>query len=201
MGLQAVFATVADYGSTNLTAAFQDSNYSNFVLSASLSNAALAFVGVHESGSAPDEGFVYFDFATGTAELEESTILHGETNAMEHEPCGFLSDAKSAANFVGADTVLAVGNHPDCDKPFVERDCRVLKDSSHLARELLAGVSCFAFPHAPSGDEADVFASASGALDAIGPTAFDHEREAVVGVSEVLDGFLECSGLCHGALR
>ncbi len=198
LSLQSVLSAIAYDRAANLSAAFQNANDGHFVFCASLSNPALALIGVHESSGTADESFVYFDVAPAPTEFQNGAILHRKTDAMKHEPCGFLSDAKSAAHFIRTDSVLAVGNHPNRDEPLVERERGILKDSPHLARELFAGVVCLALPHAPRRDEANLFAPTSGALDAIGPAALNHEVETVVGIGVVEDGLLECSGLFHG---
>src|SRR5260370_34838633 len=45
-----------------------------------------------------------------------------EAGAMKHEPTRLLSDLESAANFVGANPVLAVGEHPSGRKPLAAAD-------------------------------------------------------------------------------
>jgi hypothetical protein len=200
VGLQSVLFAIGNDHSADFAAAFQHAEYSSLVFGASFSNPATVFLAVHVSGSAADEGFVYLDFAIVATEFEDGAILHCKPNAVKHEPCGFLSDAEGAANFVGTDSILAVSQHPKCDEPFVEGDWGVLKDSSDLRAELFPGVLCFAFPHSPSRDKANVFTSASWALDTIGPAALDHEVEAVVGVGEVDDGLLQGFWLSHGSL-
>jgi len=185
-----------DKGAHN-AAALDHSEYRSLVARSIHSDAALADFFVHITRATADVGFVYFDFAAGTAELHEGIGLHGETDAMQHEPSGLLGDAERPVNFVGADAVLAVGDHPNCDKPFIERKRRILKDSPDFGRELLADMSGLAFPHAPGRDKAHVFASTGGAFDAIGPAALDHELEAVVRVREVGDGLLQCVWLGH----
>ena len=191
VSLQRVLFAIADYSGPNFSATFQNAHDSGFILGASLSNPATMFVGVHESGSATNESFVYFDFATVTADFQERTVLHRKPDAMEHEPSRLLSDTERAANLVRANTVLAIRNHPNGDKPLVEWERGILEDSSHFAGELLASVFPFAFPHPASRDEANVIAATSGAFDAIRPATSNDEVEAVVGGSEVLDGLLE----------
>src|SRR6266478_3054065 len=125
--LQSMLATVAYDGGANFSAAFQHTHDGHFVFGASLSDSALALVGVHESGRAADESFVHFYFATGTAHANERAVLHRKPDAVKHEPCGLLSDTESASHFIGTDSVLAVRNHPDSDEPFVQRKCGILK--------------------------------------------------------------------------
>jgi len=197
-GLEQVLLTVAYDGGPDFATTLQDAHDSHFVLSASLSNPALSFIGVHETGRATDEGFVYFDFFTIAAKLDGRAGLHRKTNPVEHEPCGLLGDAKSAANFVGTYAVLAVGNHPNSDKPFIERQCRILKDSPYLSRELPFGVEALALPLPLILEEYGILAATGRAHhDAVGPAQPDHKVKAVIGVREVDDCLLEGSGLFH----
>jgi hypothetical protein len=198
LGLQVMLAPSRNHHCADFAAAFQNTEYGSLVFGASLSNPATMLLGVHVSRCAADESFVYFNFAPIPAEFQNRAVLHCKPDAVKHEPCGLLSDAESASNFIGTDAVLTVGNQPEGDKPLVERERRILKDGSYFAGELFAGVLCFTFPHAPSRDETNVFASASGALDTVRPAALDYELEAVVSVSEIQDGLLESFWLSHG---
>jgi hypothetical protein len=199
VGLEQVLFAIAYDRSANLATTFKDALNSNLVFGASLGNPATAFIGVHETGSTTDEGFVYFDLFAIAAKLDGRTSLHRKTNPMEHEPCGLLSDTKCAANLIGANAVLAVRNHPHSDKPLVERQSGVLKNSSNLDGELFTSVLLFAFPHPASRDEANIFPTTSGAFNAIRPAPRHDEIEAIVRVGKVLDGLLESLGLgVHG---
>ena len=191
LSLHNVLAASGNHGSANFSTAFKNAHYWGLVFGASGADAAIVLFFVHESGSAADEGFVYFHFGATAPEFRGIVALHRKPDSMEHEPCGLLSDAESAGHFVGTDAVFAVGNHPHCDEPLVERQRGILKDSPDLHRELFASVQALAFPHAASGDEAHVSAATGGAFNAIGPAPRNHELEAVVGVSEVYDGLLE----------
>src|SRR5271154_3919776 len=110
---------------------------------------------------------------------------------MKHEPSRFLSNTDSAGNFVGTDAVLAIRNHPNGDEPLVEGNWRVLENGADLGTELLAGMIGLALPHATSRNEADFFAPASRANDTFRPAPRHHEFEAVIGVREVDNGFLQ----------
>jgi len=199
IGLQHMLFAIADYSGANLTATFKDALNGSFVFGASVGNPALALIGVHVSGEATNESFVYFNLSTGTAEFQERANLHGEPDAVEHEPSRLLSYAKSAANLIRANAILAVGNHPNGNKPLVERQSGILKDSPNLGGELFLGVLALALPHPASGNKANVIPATSGAFDAIRPAPRNHEIEAVVGVGEVNDGLLESFGLgVHG---
>src|ERR1700688_1552260 len=190
------FATVAYDANANFSTTFQDTHDSSLVFGSSLGNPTLALIGMHVSGKTTNESFVYFNFAIRPAEFNETLALHRQTDAMQHEPCRFLSDAKSAANFVGTNAVLAIGNHPNSDKPLVERQRGIFKDSPDLCRELPFGMDTLALPLALILEEHDILTSAGRAdHDAIRPTYFDHEREAVVGVCEANDDLLGRVGL------
>ncbi len=190
--LQRVLFAIANDSGANFAAAFEDSHDSGFILGASLSNPALVFVGVHEASGTANESFVYFNFAIRTAEFQKRAVLHGKANPMEHKPSGLLSDAQSAANLVRANTVLAVRNHPNCDKPLVEGNRRIFHDGSDLDRELPMGMHALALPLPLIIQEHGIFTSASGAgHNTVRPAKFDHELEAVVGIGEVNDGLLE----------
>ena len=78
-------------------------------------------------------------------------------------------------NFVRADAILRVSNHPNCAEPFVERQWTVFKDRSDFHRELFFRRAVFAFPNASSGNESPVFGRATRALHAGRPTELNHE--------------------------
>src|SRR5580692_1641600 len=99
---------------------------------------------VHIANLPADEGFIDFDLAVKHSAGQ--FILHGEPNSVPHEPRGFLSDAKSSMELPGAIPVLAIGNHPGCGEPLVQRDRRVLKDCPNLHGELPPGMLGRALP-------------------------------------------------------
>jgi hypothetical protein len=152
---------------------------------------------MHESGSAADESFVNFDFAALPAHLHKRIILHCQTDAMKHEPCRLLSDAEIAGDFVGTDSILAIGDHPNGDKPLIQRDRGIFKDSPDLDAELPMVMDALALPLVLVGEEHYVFAPASRALDTIGPAHVNHVSKAIAGFGEVDDGLLECFWLFH----
>jgi len=193
--LDGVFAPIRNYRSADLTAAFQDSHDGSFILGASLGNADPALVLVHESGRSANEGFVHFDFA---AHLSEGFVLQGEADAMKHEPSRLLSDLESAANFVGANPVLAVGEHPSRRKPLVEADGGILKDGSHLDGELALGVMAGTLPDAARGAERHALGAASRADNPFRPAPRHKVVEAVIWIREVKNRFLEALWFSHG---
>jgi len=154
-------------------------------------NHSLLPVCVHETSRGTNIGFIGLNFFSAPTDFPVTDALHRKTYSVEHEPCGLLGDAESACDFVRANPILAVRNHPDSSEPLVERKRGILKDSPDLDGELPLGMFGFALPHATSRNESHVFASASRALDTIGPAALNEEVEAIVGISEVNDGLLE----------
>jgi hypothetical protein len=57
---------------------------------------------------------------------------------------------------VGTDAILAVRNQPDSDKPLVEGERGILKDSPDLDGELFPSVLALAFPHPASREESHI---------------------------------------------
>src|SRR5439155_26352601 len=79
--LQHSFATAGNYTGANLSATFQDTNNRSLVFRASTSDTALALANVHLPSLRAVAGFVYFYFATATAQLTaEQLILHCKAN-------------------------------------------------------------------------------------------------------------------------
>jgi uncharacterized repeat protein (TIGR03803 family) len=189
--LQYCFAAIRDDSSANLAAlALINSHDGSLVLSASPGNPALALRDVHVSCLAPDEGFVYFDFAAnlGTKEI----VLHYEPDAMEHEPCRFLSDLNITCNLIAADAVLAVGDEPSCGEPLVQRNRGIFHHGANLDGELALCMVLRASPSAPLLAEFDGLATASGANDlAIWPASDSKVVDAVVGIREEQNGLLQ----------
>jgi hypothetical protein len=68
----------------NLATTFENSHYDGFVFGASLSDAALAFVGVHEACGTTNESFVNFDFFTRPL-IEGATELWGQDNTQRQD--------------------------------------------------------------------------------------------------------------------
>ena len=72
--------------------------------------------------------------------LVKRVCLHRLSDSMEHVPSGLLRYTNRPSQFVTANPVFAIGNRPDCDKPLVETERRVLENRSNLVAELfLAG--------------------------------------------------------------
>jgi hypothetical protein len=196
--LNRMLAAIGYDSGADFTTAFKDSENGSLVFAPRRTNPASMLFSVHVNRFAADKSFVGFNLFAFAAKLTERDGLHGETDSVKHEPCGLLRNAKSAAQFVGADSVLAVRNHPDRNEPLIQTEGGILKDGSDFGAELFASMSGLAFPQAASPKEADFLAPASGAGDAIGPAPSHHEFQAVVGIGEIYDGLLECLWLVHG---
>lgn len=151
LGLQRVLLAVRYDHCADLTTAFQHSHDGGLIFWAASGNDALALVGVHESGSAADERLIDFNFTTRTAELHEVLVVHRKTNAVQHEPCGFLGDAESAANFVRANAVLRIHDKPNGNHPLIHAERGILEDGPDLDGELL--LAALAEPDAPRRDK------------------------------------------------
>ena len=156
---------------------------------------------VHVACGTADECFVHFYFMPATAKFHEGFFLHCQTDAMQHEPCGLLGDAEIAGNLIRANAILAVCNHPYGNKPFVERDWRILENSSDFRAELPVMMDALTLPFVLIGKEHHILASTGGAFDAVGPANRDHVGEAISGFAEELNGFLECFWLVHDGAR
>src|SRR5438045_4739345 len=72
---------------------------------------------------------------------------------MQHKPRGFLRDLQVAGYFVTANSVLAVGEHPHCRKPLVQRNRAIFKNRPHLDRKLAFRVMTSTLPSAALGVE------------------------------------------------
>src|SRR4051794_40326005 len=108
---------------------------------------------------------------------------------MKHEPCALLCDAKSPLDFVRANAIFAVGDHPNGGEPFVKTKRAVFKDGAYFGAELALGVLLFAFPRAARGNVAHVLAPACRAANALWPTKLDHRGMSYLRISKMLDRF------------
>jgi hypothetical protein len=136
------------------------------------------------------------------AKLAKTSRLHSQTDAVHHEPSGFLGDSKRARNLVTTNPIAAVTNHPDRSYPLVQRDGRVLENSPDLRGELALEVNALALPLPLILEEHNIVSATSGTGDnAVGPAQTNHVSERVVGIVEVPDGFLESASVFHSKDR
>src|SRR5205085_9291014 len=160
------------------------------------SNFALPLGHVNVTCVSANESFVNFYAAAGTADLSAFLSLQGKADAVHHKPRSFLSDTQSARDFVRADSVPAVHQHPDSSEPLLQGDWRILKNSSDLRTELAMIVNRFALPLALVFQEHNIIAATGGANhDAIRPAFTNHVGQRIVGVCEELDRLRESAWL------
>ena len=134
-----------------------------------------ADVCVHVPRLTADEGLVHLDC---TGELLEGPGLHGEPNAVEHEPRGLLSHAERAAEFVRGDAVLGVGDEPNGGEPLVEAERGVLEDRPDLDGDLL--LTALALPDSAGSQVGVLGPLAAGADGAVGPAELGDELRSYV---------------------
>src|SRR6267378_4244145 len=107
-GLQVVLPASGNNVGVNLPATFQNTHNGSLALNSTVGDFLAALVGMHETGSTADEGFVHFDFLASPAELHKLLLMQSETDAVHHKPSGLLSDAESTGNLIGTNSVLGV---------------------------------------------------------------------------------------------
>src|SRR6266404_2948580 len=173
----------------NRPAALNDAHHNRLVLAASPGDSSGVFLRVHVSGFAADESLINFDVA---GELARVLILKRESDTLEHEPRGLLSNLEAAMNLPRANAVLGIGEQPHCAEPLVEANRRVLKDRSHLDAELCARMASLALPHAARRYKANFVRAAVRAYNAVRPAAGDYVGKAIVRVGKVDNRFLKC---------
>lgn len=121
--------------------------------------------------------------------------FHRCADSVDHKPRGLLLDPYIAGKLIAADSIFAIGDQPDREKPFVESDFARLKNRPNATRELLFAVP--AFEHSPCLDfsDADAFRSASRTRRrAVAPTNPAHVFFAAVQIGKINRGLLESHG-------
>jgi hypothetical protein len=171
----------------------EESHYYGFANSTPTLNLGFSLAFVHVPGLATNESFVNLNLAGH----EGIAALHCQADTMEHEPSGLLGDSDCPVNLIRANAVFGIRNHPDSSEPLVKSDGAIFEDGSHLDGKLPLFMLRLAFPKAASGDESDIYASASRARYTIGPAEFDHEVKADVRVGEIFNSFDKGSWLAH----
>ena len=171
-----------------LSGALDDTENRRLASAASAFDGALAAILVHVLRQSANERLVRLYLA---AHFEKRASFHCQSNAMVHEPSGFLSDAERPVHLVAADSVLAISNHPDRRKPLAEVNRAVFKDGADLGRKLPARMLLFALPHAARGNEPNVSATARWAVHATGPAQLNHRAQGYIRIGEIPDGFDE----------
>lgn len=192
--LQFVFAAIVYDERSDVAAPFHEAHNYGLILSSSAGDNTLALRLVHVPRFSANESFVNLDF---TAELPACTfILHGEPDALKHEPRRLLTNANCAMQFITAHAVLAICQLPHRQQPLIESDRRVLKDRPDFDRELRFRMPRLALPYLAGLQEADILRAARRAHDAILPAPGRKKRDAVCRIGEVNDCFLEGFRFC-----
>ncbi len=100
-------------------------------------------------GRLGEVGFVGFNGLAKSADLT-TVILHGFTDTMSEEPCGFHAAIEHALNLPGADSFLAGAHQMDDLQPKMQRQVAGLENGPHAHGERLLAAVALAEPR-PSG--------------------------------------------------
>ena len=195
-GLHIELAALVNDLCANSAAALHESHDYGFIIVNAASQFSLAAL-VHVPSFAADECFVnFYAFATAAQLRGIELVLHRKPQALKHEPCRLLGNAKRAVNLHAGNAILAIAEHPESSHPLVESDRRIFEDRPDFKRELfLAGL---AKPDEPSANEPMVFAAAARANHlAVREAKIDGEHKSTLGIGEVNDGLLKCFRLFH----
>lgn len=200
LGMENLLLAAGDHSCANLAAALQQSHNSSLVFATCAGDTALTLADMHVAGLAANESLIRFDFATAATDLHEGATLHRFANPMEHEPRGFLSDAKGPCNLAGANAVLGSGDDPDCGKPSLKSKRRILEDGPDLAGKLALRMAALALPFLLVLKIGNILAATGWALYTLWPAMGNHVNKAIVRVCKVDDGFLESSWVFHDSI-
>jgi len=114
------------------------------------------------------------------------------SNALQHEPCSFLSYAKCARKLVRTDSVFAVGGQPHRGEPLFQSNWRILENRSDFDRKLLFWMCVATLPKFRVLQKRNFLATALRTLHAMRPAQGDQKIETVFGIREILDCLKEC---------
>lgn len=188
--LEFVAAPTIDMQSADTSVAFDQPEYYFLVHAASAVNPLGALALVHVARLAAYHAFVYFHFVRQLAAL---VILHSQPDAMEHEPCGFLSDLDRAGKLPRANPVLAVGEQPHSSQPLIQTERRILENSSSFNGELAALMALVALPAIVLFLKDYAVASTTRADNTVAPTPCYYVLTAINRIREVDDRSLKGS--------
>ena len=147
---------------------------------------------MHVPSLAADESLVSLDFAAIAADLHHGAVRHRLADAVKHEPCGFLGDAKGPGEFAGANAILCGSDEPHGGKPSLKAQRRILKDGPDLGGELPLRMGALALPSILVRQIGYILAATGRAFHALGPAMRRHVGQAIRRICEVNDGLLEC---------
>src|SRR5437588_13106191 len=91
-------------------------------------------------GFASDHGFVALNNLVIAADRRRASWLHALSNAMAHEPRGFIRQSKHAGELQCTHALLARGHQISSHKPFAQRDMTSREDRAGANRELLPAI-------------------------------------------------------------
>src|SRR6266404_6850883 len=126
---------------------------------------------------------------TSPVHLGNRTVLHCETDALKHEPRGFLSYPNRTVKLVRANTVFAVGSKPHCREPLIQTDWRIFKDRSYFCRKLLLWMNSLALPNFGVFKKRHALRTATRTAHAIRPANLFKELKSVLWIAEIRDCF------------
>lgn len=190
--LQFFLSSALYYLRANPAATLHESHNYGLIFAASAGNYPFALVFVHESRKTTDHAFVNFDLARQFAAF---LILHCESDAMEHEPRGFLSNADGAMNLPRTNSVPIVRDHPHSGQPLVETKRTILEDRAGLNGELAAVVALIALPAIVLFLKGYIVASATRTDHTVTPATGYYVLAAVNRIGEINNRFLKGSRL------
>ena len=110
---------IPDNASANLAAPLQHSHHDSLAIASGVVQPLDPLALVHVLYLAAYKGLIAL-YGAIAAEHIAVSITHGYTDAVQHEPCTLLGDAKIAGYLVGGNAVLAVGEHPGSHQPLVQ---------------------------------------------------------------------------------
>ena len=172
----------------NTSAALQHPHDDHLVFRSGSGDSAGFFGKVHIAGLAADKSLVRLDLAR---EQRSGVVVHGHTDAMEHEPSRLLSYAKGTGHLSGANSILAVADNPESAHPLIESERGILEDRSNLETELFFAAG--AEPDLAGFDEGVLLRTAAKAGNStVREAKIERVLESAVSVREVDDCLLEC---------
>src|ERR1019366_9319901 len=122
-------------------------------------------------------------------------------NAVHHKPSSFLSDSYILGDLATADSILAISEQPHGGKPLIKTDGGVFAKASDLNGKFAFEVMTGASPGASLCTKFNFGRPATGASDyAIRPAPDGQIVDAVVGIREVQDCFLQALWFAHKCL-
>jgi len=196
--LEFLLSAIVHNHRTDVSAAFQHAHHDSLVLAAGAGNFPRASGLVHIARLATHEGLVNLNFV---AELSASEIvLHGQPEALKHEPCGLLRYSQRSVKFPRANAVLAICDHPHGHKPLVQANRRILKDRSDLDGKLRLRMASLALPQPARLQEGNILGATRRTDRAVLPFRPSRHQEvkAVVRIGVEDDRFLKCLWFgCH----